>query len=131
MVSRWLGGCSGPQLPEGVESPFKQNTVLPVATTEPKKSNTYLTEAGFLARGNYALDLAKEGVKEIESGYIKPSPFVGACMRCDFADVCAYRDAYPRTKYSVNGAVFETYNLNEETEGNNLGVSRDDEGGTK
>lgn len=94
---------------EGVTSNFNQATVLPTPSTNPKKASTYLGDEAFMARGKYALDLATEGVREIESGFIAPQPIANSCAKCDFEKICPYREQYPRTKYNVTTEVFLTY----------------------
>ena len=86
-------------LPDGVTSDFDQNP-LP---------EHYLGEEGFEARSQYAIDLATEGVREIEEGYIKPSPIVD-CKRCFYKKCCVYfRDVESRKIPSKVGDIFTSY----------------------
>ncbi|MBR5173936.1 MAG: PD-(D/E)XK nuclease family protein, partial [Clostridia bacterium] len=100
------------ELPEGVESSFIQDTVLPQPKTTPAVANTYLDEEGFDARCRYAIDLAVEGVKEIEGGYISPRP-VCECANCDFKKVCTYAEVGARERYSVDPSIFVEYDKND------------------
>lgn len=86
------------ELPQGVTSDFDQNP-LP---------EHYLGEDGFNARGDCAIDIATEGVREIESGYIKPSP-LGDCTTCFFDKVCAYKGAEGRKRRNVASEFFVKY----------------------
>ena len=100
------------ELPEGVESWFIQDTVLPQPKNTPSVANTYLDEEGFDARCRYAIDLAVEGVKEIEGGYISPRP-VCECANCDFKKVCTYAEVGARERYSVDPSIFVEYDKND------------------
>ena len=99
------------ELPEGVTSTFKQISVLPNPRANSTKASTFLNNDGFEARSNYAIELAKEGVKEIESGYIKPSYIKAGqgCESCEFKKICAYRDMNPREKYKVDSKIFDEF----------------------
>ena len=90
-------------------------TYFPQADVLPDEKHA-LTDDEFLNRGNYALDLAKEGIMEIESGYIKPRPLGSICSTCDFASICNYRDMYPREKMVFESDIFEKYNKPDKTE---------------
>ena len=96
------------ELPEGITSTFTQETVLPQPKNAPSIANTYLSDAGFDARCKYAVDVAVEGVKEIESGYIAPRPICD-CTNCDFNKICRYREMDERDKYSVDPSIFVEY----------------------
>ena len=104
------------ELPEGVESDFKQDTVLPQPKNGPSTANTYLNEEGFDARCRYAIDLAVEGVREIESGYISPRP-ICECASCEFKKVCTYAEVGARERYSVDSSIFVEY---DKADGNSL-----------
>lgn len=83
--------------------------IIPTPGNAQGKNSTYLDNDAFNARGNYAIELAKVGVKDISSGYIAPRPIENSCTKCEFGDVCKYKDKYPRTKYSVQNDVFLHY----------------------
>ena len=51
---------------------------------------------------------------EIESGYIKPRPLNSACGTCDFANICNYKDMFPREKMVFESDIFEKYNKTDE-----------------
>lgn len=95
---------------EGVVSYFKQDTVLPVPKNATSTANTYLSDKDFDARCRYAVDLATECVREIDSGYIYPCP-IGDCTNsnCDFKGICPYRDMNSRERYNVQATVFNEY----------------------
>ncbi len=84
--------------------------VIPTAGSAGAKTGNVLGDDEFLARGQYALDIAKEGAKDIAEGYVSPKPLDGACIKCEFSAICAYKDKYPRYKYSVDNEVFLHYN---------------------
>ncbi len=88
--------------------------VIPTPTTS--RNSNLITDEEFVARGNYALDVAREGVKDISSGYIAPRPLEGACVKCEYAPTCQYKDKFPRVKYSVENGVFLTYNQSRATD---------------
>ncbi len=56
------------------------------------KRSKFLTEEEFDLLGDYALKLAAKGAQEISRGFIKPSPLADSCSRCDFCDICSFRD---------------------------------------
>ena len=99
-----------------MESDFKQDTVLPQPKNGPSTANTYLNEEGFDARCRYAIDLAVEGVREIESGYISPRP-ICECASCEFKKVCTYAEVGARERYSVDSSIFVEY---DKADGNSL-----------
>ena len=97
---------------EGEESTSARNP-LPKPQRKDTIASTYLSEEGFKSRSDYAIDIAKEGVKEIESGYIKPVPIKSgqiSCAFCNFKKVCAYRELNARERYDVDGSIFTEYN---------------------
>ena len=97
---------------EGEELTSARNP-LPKPQRKDTIASTYLSEEGFKSRSDYAIDIAKEGVKEIESGYIKPVPIKSgqiSCAFCNFKKVCAYRELNARERYDVDGSIFTEYN---------------------
>jgi ATP-dependent helicase/nuclease subunit B len=83
--------------------------IIPTPGNAQGKSSAYLDTDGFNARGAYAIEMAESGVRDISSGYIAPRPIENSCTKCEFVDVCKYKDKYPRTKYSVQNDVFLHY----------------------
>lgn len=75
------------------------------------------SEERFDAKENYALEMVKEGVKQIEHGYIKPTIAKTAngsyCDYCDFKDYCNYCDKFVRAEKKVKDFDF---NVNTEYE---------------
>ena len=84
-------------------------SVLRASGNAAGKKSSQLSNEAFMARGKYALDLAGQGIREIGDGYIAPRPIDGSCTRCDFVNICPYRDQYPRSKYVFEQDIFETY----------------------
>ena len=90
---------------DGATSDYDQNPI----------PEHYLDEDGFKARSEYALDLATEGVKEIEAGYIKPSP-LGNCTNCYYKKYCVYSGIDGRSDSAIDVGIFTSYKNAEETD---------------
>lgn len=54
-----------------------------------KKSAT-LTEEEMKNYLKYAIKIAEKGVDEITSGFIEPTPYVGACTYCQYGGMCGF-----------------------------------------
>lgn len=85
-----------------------KRSVLPIRTTKDGLSpETHLDRAHFDMLGDYAQNLAFEGARLIDDGYIKPAPLGDACSRCDFSGVCRHKTECARKAQSMKMADFE------------------------
>lgn len=76
--------------------------------------DVHLNKEQFDLLGDYAVNIAGKGAREIANGYIKPSPMKDKCKKCDYASICAYKERYERKAPKVKGIEsFEEEEVNE------------------
>ncbi|MCQ2602870.1 MAG: hypothetical protein MJ193_02960, partial [Clostridia bacterium] len=62
----------------------------------------------FEAKEKYAVELVKEGVKQIQNGYIKPTiKSESSCEFCDFKDYCSYSKKFVRAEKKIGNFDFD------------------------
>ncbi len=96
-----------------------KSAIVPYKTDkkgEKLNPDVHLSQKGFDTLGDYAIEIASKGAKEIANGYIKPSPIKDKCKKCDFADICAYKGEEERKLPKVKG--IESFELNKEEDDN-------------
>ena len=89
-----------------IDSLFAENpeeSVLPYKKPRGKSddilsADVYFSEEDFAAVASYVAELAKEGVRQITAGRIKPEPLEGACKFCDYAETCQFAEIAPRKR---------------------------------
>lgn len=72
------------------------------------KTSQVLTEDGLDSYLKYAKEIAKTGINEISSGYINPSPYLGACSYCEYGGMCRFCDEEAGKFRKVTGVTSET-----------------------
>jgi ATP-dependent helicase/nuclease subunit B len=79
------------------------------------KTSQVLSKEGFQSYLKYAKEIAKNGINEISSGYINPTPYEGACNYCEYGGMCRFcaeeggrfRKIYDVNSQTIIGAVEE------------------------
>ena len=76
------------------------------------KNSATLNESEMQNYLKYAIKIAEKGVDEITSGFIEPSPYIGACTYCQYGGMCGFdlkscaeRVAKKITKQTIVSAV--------------------------
>lgn len=87
-----------------------EKSVLPYKVDKQGNFNesVHLSTKAFDTLGDYAIEIATQGAKEIANGFIRPTPLYGKCDKCDFAAICAYKGMNERKLPKVSDtSVFE------------------------
>ena len=73
-----------------------KSDILGITAKENPKNGDFPFKFGNMVDGferyfNYAGSVSKQAIKEMEEGYIKPSPIAKACEYCKFNSICKHR----------------------------------------
>ncbi len=73
-----------------------KSDILGITAKENPKNGDFPFKFGNMVDGferyfNYASSVSKQDIKEMEEGYIKPSPITKACEYCKFNSICKHR----------------------------------------
>lgn len=75
------------------------------------KASVHMKSSDMQKLGDYALAIASKGAKEIANGYIKPVPVAKSCERCDYQEICQYKNMFERKLPAVSS--LQSFELSE------------------
>jgi len=89
----------------GVEG--KSECVFDVKDPNKLNANRFIDGKHFDLLGDYAMNISSKAVENICSGYIRPVPLTNVCAKCNYFDVCKFKDINVRKNNMVPMEVIE------------------------